>query len=644
MTIVHPEPKFNLNEVLDRIDVRQLLANYHQLFHSEWLIVDDTGSVLHQVPSQVSLSGDEKAQVIATLAGQTYYIDEHEAPRVVFGAALKLWNRNWGFVVGTSTEPVEKVRLSLQMLSETLIYRLSKEFEIENIAQELLGQYEHLELLHDISYNIVSHLDIPTTTQFVLEKAIEIIDAEDGALLLFEQYNSEKNLYIDSVSSYQKRGETLPEQTRHGLDETVIERLINEGEAIVDNHVEREIFLVNGDPRTRIRSALCIPMKTKESGVLGVVILINKRDTTGFTSMDKKLLITLTTQAGHMLKNAYLFHSLQREKKSIERIMDTTADAIIVTDQNFQLVRINESAKALFHPENNTADPKLAVILYKLETLKAEAAYFDIAFMTPQSTILSVRAKKLWEDQHEPAGWVISFQNITALKEDERKRREIVSFLAQPIPVEAANLIAKMYHLKQQVPPETVNPAMKHAKQIQKQAHRLWNFLQIIAGPLRLERSNINVNRLIETTIEQKSYLFDEKAIRVELQLPDEPLISRIDQDWSQQLIESLLENAIQSSAPHTAVQVQLEGHPSEIVIRVINAGKGVTDEERRLLFDPMQQLEAVEQMHWDEIRMGLPFAKHIVDAHGGTLHISSIEENPDECIVEVVLPHVHHF
>lgn len=625
--------------------IKTVLYQYATLFDATLWILDKENAV--SLSSSPEIFPDQN--ILSDINTNSDLEMKDVGEYVWFWMPITIHQLSFGFLIGRLENKdgiIAKIKNFAELIVDTICYRFEKEFELEDITKELLEQYEYLELLHNISCRITSHLDLFSTKKSILEETTDIINAEDCALLLFENEEESQHLYVDAVNRYFQL-ETNPPTSEHGLDERVIQRMINDGEIVIENQMTTETYLVKDDPSTKIRSLLCVPMKTKEAGVVGGIVLINKVGYEGFTSIDKKIMVTLATQAGHMLKNASLFQHLKREKKNIERIMNTAADAIIVTDQNFRIVRINQSSQKLFNLENGqNSNHKLAVILYKLEHHQDEATYFDIALMKPENVILSVRAKKLFNEHQERAGWVISLQNITELKHDDRKHRETISFLSQHLPQISYDLILFLSDKFKQTGEneEFYYQSMVYAQDIHKRTTRLWNFLQIIAGPLRLERINVDLVDIVkEAVVRQEPYL-KYKNIEIKLDLPNEPLIMRVDLDWGEQLIDSLLENAIINSPSNKIVHVELIDEIIKTIIRITNEGRGIRAEEKEWIFDPLKQLDEVEQMRLDEIRMGLPFAKHIVDAHGGTLSISTIDETPDQCIVEIELPRIRHF
>lgn len=95
------------------------------------------------------------------------------------------------------------------------------------------------------------------------------------------------------------------------------------------------------------------------------------------------------------------------------------------------------------------------------------------------------------------------------------------------------------------------------------------------------------------------------------------------------QLLSNLIGNAVDYSPPEEPVQVELRGHKNAVVIEVTNRGTPIPPELLPVIFDPFRR---GEQSHRDAQRskglgLGLFIVKSIVDAHGGSIQVTSTLE-----------------
>ncbi|XXT20151.1 HAMP domain-containing sensor histidine kinase [Sorangium sp. So ce429] len=96
-----------------------------------------------------------------------------------------------------------------------------------------------------------------------------------------------------------------------------------------------------------------------------------------------------------------------------------------------------------------------------------------------------------------------------------------------------------------------------------------------------------------------------------------------------EQLMSNLIGNAIDYSPPEEPVQVELHGQDQAVVLEVRNRGTPIPPELLPVIFDPFRR---GDQQHEDLRRsrglgLGLFIAKAIVDAHGGSIEVTSTPE-----------------
>ena len=104
------------------------------------------------------------------------------------------------------------------------------------------------------------------------------------------------------------------------------------------------------------------------------------------------------------------------------------------------------------------------------------------------------------------------------------------------------------------------------------------------------------------------------------------------------QLLQNLVGNALQHGLNKRDVTVTLTGEPDTVRLTVHNYGAPIPEEAIGTIFDPLVR-SADEQLGQPSTSLGLGLfiVKEVVDAHGGTIEVSSSEA--DGTLFTVVLP-----
>ena len=94
----------------------------------------------------------------------------------------------------------------------------------------------------------------------------------------------------------------------------------------------------------------------------------------------------------------------------------------------------------------------------------------------------------------------------------------------------------------------------------------------------------------------------------------------RGDEDLLRRMLLNLLQNAVDHTRPGGAVTVDVSPNGRHVHIRIRDEGEGIPDADRERIFDRFVQLDAARR--GAGAGLGLPIARWIAEAHGGTLEL----------------------
>jgi two-component system sensor histidine kinase KdpD len=94
-----------------------------------------------------------------------------------------------------------------------------------------------------------------------------------------------------------------------------------------------------------------------------------------------------------------------------------------------------------------------------------------------------------------------------------------------------------------------------------------------------------------------------------------------IDPELMQMALRQLIENAVKYSPPGAPIKISAFEDQAQMIFAVQDNGPGVPDAERSLIFDRFYR-SAGSRDTVPGAGLGLPIAKDIVRAHGGTIWV----------------------
>jgi len=201
-----------------------------------------------------------------------------------------------------------------------------------------------------------------------------------------------------------------------------------------------------------------------------------------------------------------------------------------------------------------------------------------------------------------------------------------------------AQLILKDENLTDEIGADVdkIITASMHAREVVKK-------LMLFARQLPAEKTRVDLNHVIGEGL----YFLDARCAKAGIELvrslsPDLPEIFA-DQAQMHQVLVNLVVNAIQAMPDGGTIEIVTRKRGSDVCLKVIDTGTGMTDEVKKQLFIPFFTTKDVDE----GTGLGLPVVHGIVTSHGGIIEVatkvgggSSFEirlpiENPGESKVD---------
>ncbi len=147
---------------------------------------------------------------------------------------------------------------------------------------------------------------------------------------------------------------------------------------------------------------------------------------------------------------------------------------------------------------------------------------------------------------------------------------------------------------------------------------------RIINGKLHLEIAPFDLTTVLRAALDSVQASADAK--RIEIRVSVDPAASRVtgDPERLQQVIWNLANNAIKFSAKGGVVEVMLARVGTDIRLTVKDGGEGIPSDFLPHVFERFRQAEGSTTRRHGGLGLGLALVRHLVEAHGGTVHADS--------------------
>ena len=104
--------------------------------------------------------------------------------------------------------------------------------------------------------------------------------------------------------------------------------------------------------------------------------------------------------------------------------------------------------------------------------------------------------------------------------------------------------------------------------------------------------------------------------------------------------LDALIENAVNHTREHDTIEVSVHRNDGTAVVSVRDTGAGIPVEDLDRIFDRFARADPGRSRHTGGSGLGLPIVRAIVQAHGGTIDVQSVEGTGTT--FEISLPVVH--
>lgn len=252
------------------------------------------------------------------MSGESVVVDNF---RNFSGRSRKFHDAEFGAVLGVPLRWRDKVRGVLYLvhrpgglrfnegdvwLMEFFATQAAIALEKSQLLQEAQHRADQLTILSEVSMAISSTLHMDTALERVMDRAVEILNAEAGSLLLMDPRGQE---LVFEVVLGPTGDELLGMRTPIGKG--IVGTVAQTGQPLIINDVAADPrWNVAFDEATEFhtKDILCIPMIAHQQ-VVGVIEVINKQNGALFDEADANLLLSFGAQAAIAIENAQIFTS-----------------------------------------------------------------------------------------------------------------------------------------------------------------------------------------------------------------------------------------------------------------------------------------------------------------------------------------------
>jgi PAS domain S-box-containing protein len=475
---------------------------------------------------------------------------------------------------------------------------------------------------------------LKTTLETIDEESgnIFLLDDESGDLLL-HTYHGLSEAFLDSESTI-------------GAEECICGYALRTGHAAIitdmESHPARSR---DACVREGYRSCIRLPL-TARGEVLGLLNIQSPRERE-FTADDQVLLTAIGNQIGIAIANAQLIEDAERGRATLDTVMNSLVDGLILLDQRGAIVYVNPQAERIldislqsmigltldtmekeFSKRVDLSQEVLGQLRSALSDPK-ETPTVEFTLVEPGRRTLQARFFGIEDVEGDSLGLGLLLRDITREKELDQMKSQLLSTVSHELRTPLASIKGFATTLLRDDVQWDETSRREFLSIIDEESDRLTELIgnlldmsRIEAGTLRMETEPVDLTPIIDETASEFQMMTDSHQIVTQLP-PDLPPVVA-DPRRARQVVRNLVENAVKYSPAGGVIVISAIVIDGTLQTSVADQGIGIEPEDLVRVFDRFYQVDSASTRKVGGSGLGLSICKAIVEAHEGSIWVES--------------------
>ncbi len=637
--------------IIARAELYQMVLSRSEVIvdsmSSGLLVTDSTGKVimanqasrdllgLEHIPRDISLRGLLEPSLLDTDALWSYLeadmAPDDEHPHASIEVRLRGTPER---ILSISASPIQ-AGYEPNSGSVVILEDITERVKVDEIRDDLMlliaRRVEEQTALYEVGRSLIDEMDTRNLLKFLLDKAVDLVDAEHGVLSLREE------------------GDLFHIKAVHGVGNETLGMTYRQGECLPGESAasEKPLRRTEVDPADATPwgesigyrvSYLAAPI-TWQGVAKGVIEVASPATARAFGDDDLRLLSLFVNQAAIALENSNLYRHITEDQQRMEAMLHSINDGVIAVNNEARIILVNSAAESILDlppfPETDNRHvkdvihlPELANIFLKSLNTGRELEE-EVRLGPPERRILEVETSLIETGPGERIGIIAVIRDITALRELEQAKSDFVSTVSHELRTPLTSIKAYTATLRRQDVEFDESTRQEFLQVIEEETDRLTRLVsdildvsRIESGRLELKKRDFDLSKLVRIIIGKLQSQFPKHEIILVSPESIDPVCA--DPDKIEQVFVNLVDNAAKYSPSGGEITLTLVAQPRRVECSVKDSGVGIPSDHLAHIFEKFHRVDNRATREIYGTGLGLYVSKSIVEAHGGMIWAES--------------------
>jgi two-component system phosphate regulon sensor histidine kinase PhoR len=332
-------------------------------------------------------------------------------------------------------------------------------------------------------------------------------------------------------------------------------------------------------------------------------------------------------------------NEIEIKNQHLVAILESMVEGIIVVDKASRIVSVNHTVENIFNISKKNLEGKIFLEVIRNNDIldiisavlkKGEFTSCELTLVWPVQKIFQINASPVFE-KGIVSGCLLVIHDMTEIRKLETMRRDFVANVSHELKTPLTSIKGFLETLLEGALEDKENSRhfliimQDHTERLNKLVDDLLSLSRLESKEILLKKDIFNLKQQFEKVIASYGAQFKKRNIEIKNELPINLSINA-DKDKIEGVLTNLIDNAIKFNKEKGAIRIYSQDQSGIIRIIIEDSGIGIPEKDMPRIFERFYRVDKARSRELGGTGLGLSIAKHIVELHGGTIGVESVE------------------